>query len=296
MDKIKSGFVTVVGRPNVGKSTFLNKVMGQKILIESDKPQATRNRIHCVYTEERGQVIFVDTPGIHKPHHKLGENLVKHAKDSLNGVDVAILMVEPDEIIGSGDHYVARIVSEVEIPVILCINKVDIIKPNKLIPLLVEWNEKYKFAEMIPISAKTGENVDKVVDLVFSYLKEGPQYYPADMITDRPEEFLIGEIIREKVFNLLYEEIPYSVAVDLRAYEMRNNKIYIAADIIAERASQKGMIIGKQGSMLKKIGHLARRDIEKFMGYKVFLDLHVRHKSDWRNKQEMLNKLGYTKE
>lgn len=296
MNNKKSGFVTVVGRPNVGKSTFLNKVMGQKILIESSRPQATRNRIQCVYTEERGQIIFLDTPGIHKPHHKLGEVLVEYAQRSLHGVDLVIFMVEPDVQIGAGDRYVANIVKECDIPVILCVNKIDNINSSNMIPLLQEWHNSYNFNDIFPISARTGEGIDKVIDLVFSYLEEGPQYYPEDMITDRPEEFIVAEMIREKVFNRTKEEVPYAVAIDIREMEDRGETLYIAADIIVERSSQKGIIIGKQGKMLKDIGLAARESIEAFMGYKVYLDLHVRHKNDWRNKNELLNSLGYNRE
>ncbi len=295
MTEKKSGFVTVVGRPNVGKSTFLNKVMGQKILIESSRPQATRNRISCIYNDERGQIVFLDTPGIHKPHHKLGQILVNYARNSLNDVDVIIFMVDPQEA-GLGDKYIAEILKDIDTPVFICINKIDLINRSKLILLLNEWHKILDYTEIIPVSSKTGEGLERVIDLIFSYLTVGPEYYPDDMITDRPEIFIIAEIIREKVFNKTKEEVPYAVAVDIRSFTEKKNMLYIAADIIVERNSQKGIIIGKHGSMLKKIGQEARLDIEDFMGYKAYLDLHVRHKHDWRNKNNMLNSLGYEKE
>ena len=246
MDNKKSGFVAVVGRPNVGKSTFLNKVMGQKVLIESSKPQATRNRISCIYNDERGQIVFLDTPGIHKPHHKLGQVLVDSARGSLKGVDVVIFMVEPDEEIGTGDKFVANILKDIEKPIILCVNKIDSVNDAKIIPLLNEWKTVLNYTEIVPISAKQGEGVDKVIELAFSFLKEGPEYYPQDMLTDKPEKFIIAEMIREKVFNKTKEEVPYSVAIDIRSFTEKNGRLYIAADIIVERNSQKGIIIGNR--------------------------------------------------
>ncbi len=292
----KSGFVTVVGRPNVGKSTLLNKLMGYKILIESNKPQATRNSIQCVFNDERGQVVFLDTPGIHKPHHLLGESLVASAKRALNDVDLILFMVEPDSKIGPGDLYIAELLKDTDIPVVLVLNKIDQSSQNDIILVLNSWSEHFKFDEYIPISALTNENLDRLKDLIFSYLDEGPMYYPDDVITDRPEEFVVTEMIREKVFNNTHEEIPYSVAVDLRDYDEEDGKMYIAADIIVERDSQKGIIIGKQGSMLKKIGREARKDIEDLLATKVYLDLHVRHKKNWRNKNNLLKELGYREE
>ncbi|MFP4457204.1 MAG: GTPase Era [Clostridia bacterium] len=291
--KNKSGFVSVIGRPNVGKSTLLNRIMGYKILIESNKPQATRNSIHCIYNEERGQVVFLDTPGIHKPHHKLGESLVSSAKRALKDVDLILFMVEPDNQLGPGDKYIAEILKDISIPCALVLNKIDSVSKEDIILILSRWAELYDFDEYIPISATSGENVDRLKDLIFSYLEEGPMYYPEDMITDRPEEFVVIEMIREKIFNNTMEEIPYSVAVDLRDYEQREDIMYIAADIIVERDSQKGIIIGKRGSMLKKIGSEARKDIENLLATKVYLDLHVRYKKDWRNKDSILKELGY---
>lgn len=291
--KNKSGFVSVIGRPNVGKSTLLNRVMGYKILIESNKPQATRNSIHCVYNEKRGQIVFLDTPGIHKPHHKLGESLVSSAKRALKDVDLILFMVEPDEQFGPGDKYIAEILKDIEIPCVLLLNKIDSVPKDRIFLVLNRWAELYDFDEYIPISATSGENVDRLMDLIFSYLEEGPMYYPEDMITDRPEEFVVTEMIREKIFNNTMEEIPYSVAVDLRDYDQRDDLMYIAADIIVERDSQKGIIIGKRGSMLKKIGSEARKDIEDLLATKVYLDLHVRYKKDWRNKDSILKELGY---
>lgn len=289
----KSGFVSVIGRPNVGKSTLLNRIMGYKILIESNKPQATRNRIHCVYTEKRGQIVFLDTPGIHKPHHKLGESIVASAKRALKNVDLILFMVEPDSQIGPGDKYITDLLKSVNIPVVVVLNKIDTVSREDVLLSLDRWAEFYSFDEYIPVSAKSGENLDRLKELVFSYLEEGPMYYPEDMMTDRPEEFVVSEIIREKILNYTKEEVPYSVAIDLREYTKKEDITYIAADIIVERDSQKGIIIGKNGSMLKRIGSEARRDIEDLLAVKTYLDLHVRHKKDWRNKDKILKELGY---
>lgn len=292
----KSGFVTVVGRPNVGKSTLLNNMLGQKLLIVSDKPQATRNRIQCVFNGDDFQVVFLDTPGIHKPHHQLGEILVNAAKRSLEDVDLVLFMVEPESPIGKGDRYVAEILKQVDIPVVLCLNKIDKLKKITLIPILEEWQRTYDFAAMIPISARSGEGLEGLVDIIKTYLKEGPKYYPDDMTTDKSERFIIAEIIREKVFHLTHEEIPYSVAIDIRKFEEHGEKVYIPADIIVERDSQKGIIIGKQGKMIRKIRKLAEADIKGLLGRGVELDLHVRTKADWRNRLELLRKLGYERE
>lgn len=292
----KSGFVTVVGRPNVGKSTLLNALLGQKLLIVSDKPQATRNQIQCVLNGDDYQVVFLDTPGIHKPHHQLGEILVATAKQSLQDVDLILFMIEPEYPIGKGDRFVAEILKKVDTPVVLCVNKIDQIKKVTLIPVLDEWHKTYNFAEIIPISARTGEGLESLKRTIKNYLQEGPKYYPDDMLTDKSERFIIAEMIREKVFHFTHEEVPYSVAVDIRQIEEHAQAVYIPADIIVERDSQKGIIIGKQGQMIRKIRQKAAADIKKLLGCEVDLDLHVRTKSDWRNRIELLEKLGYQRE
>lgn len=297
MEGFRSGFAAVVGRPNVGKSTLLNHLIGQKLLIVSDKPQATRNRISCVLTRDDYQIVFLDTPGIHKPRHKLGEIMVKYARDSLVDVDCIIFMVEAEEKIGPGDRYIAELLSQLETPVILAINKIDRLESiSRLLPVLDMWSKEYDFAEYIGVSALTGENLDVLEKCIVEYLPEGPKYYPDDMITDQPERFVIAELIREKVFAYTREEVPHSTAVDIPHLEDRDNLTYIAADIVVERDSQKGIVVGKEGQRLKAIGIEARKDIEKLLGTQVYLDLYVRTKKDWRNRAAVLAELGYRKE
>lgn len=294
-ENFKSGFVTIVGRPNVGKSTFMNRVIGEKIAIMSDKPQTTRNKIQGVMTDKESQIIFIDTPGIHKPKHKLGDYMVNVAENTLNEVDAVLFMINAEEGYGRGDQFILDRLQRVDQPVFLIINKIDRVHPDKLLPLIDQYKEKLDFEEIIPISALEGNNVNHLLDVLKNHLPEGPQFYPEDQITDHPERFVISEFIREKVLHLTREEIPHSIAVVIEGIEPRNehDKVEIQAAIIVERKSQKGIIIGKQGSMLKEIGKRARRDIESLLGSKVYLELWVKVQKDWRNKQIQLSDFGY---
>ncbi|MCP8967163.1 GTPase Era [Ectobacillus ponti] len=290
----KSGFVSIIGRPNVGKSTFLNRIIGQKIAIMSDKPQTTRNKIQGVYTENEAQVIFIDTPGIHKPKHKLGDFMVKIAQNTLKEVDVVLFMVNAAEGLGRGDEYIIETLQQTKRPVFLVINKIDQISPDDLLLLIDKYRTLYPFAEIVPISALEGNNVDALIGAIKKYLPEGPQYYPADQVTDHPERFIISEMIREKVLHLTREEVPHSVAVVIDAIEKRGGgAVYVNATIVVERPSQKGIIIGKQGSMLKEVGKRARQDVELLLGSKVFLELWVKVQKDWRNRMSQLRDLGF---
>ncbi|MBX0358755.1 GTPase Era [Halobacillus sp. Nhm2S1] len=294
-ENFKSGFVTIVGRPNVGKSTFMNRVIGEKIAIMSDKPQTTRNKIQGVMTDKESQIIFIDTPGIHKPKHKLGDYMVNVAENTLNEVDAVLFMINAEEGYGRGDQFILDRLQRVDQPVFLIINKIDKVHPDDLLPLIDQYKEKLDFEEIIPISALEGNNVNHLLDVLKKHLPEGPQFYPEDQITDHPERFVISEFIREKVLHLTREEIPHSIAVVIEGIEPRNehDKVEIQAAIIVERKSQKGIIIGKQGSMLKEIGKRARRDIESLLGSKVYLELWVKVQKDWRNKQIQLSDFGY---
>lgn len=295
----KSGFVALVGRPNVGKSTLLNQLLGQKIAIMSDKPQTTRNRIQGVYTEERGQVVFIDTPGIHKPKHRLGDFMTKIAQTTFNEVDVILFLVDAKEGRGRGDDFIMERLQNVKTPVFLIVNKIDQVHPDELLPLIDEYRTRFNFTEVIPISALQGNNVTTLLEQVFHYLEEGPQYYPEDQVTDHPERFLMAELIREKVLHLTHEEVPHSIAVEIERIERNDNNsgtIFVGAVIVVERPSQKGIIIGKQGKMLKEIGQQARHDIEALLGSKVFLEIWVRVEKDWRNKPRYLRDFGYTEE
>jgi len=290
----KSGFVSIVGRPNVGKSTFMNRVIGQKIAIMSDKPQTTRNKIQGVLTESDAQFVFIDTPGIHKPKHRLGDFMVKMAENTLNEVDAVLFMVNAEEGYGGGDQYILDRLQKVKSPVFLIINKIDLIHPDDIFALIEKYKDKLDFAEVIPISALQGNNVPNLLGKLKEYLPEGPQYYPADQVTDHPEQFIMCELIREKVLNLTREEIPHSVAVVIENIEKQENgKLLIQANIITERSTQKGILIGKQGSMLKVIGQKARKDIEALLGTKVFLELWVKVQKDWRNKENQLREYGF---
>ncbi|UOK57066.1 GTPase Era [Bacillus sp. OVS6] len=291
----KSGFVSIIGRPNVGKSTFLNRVIGQKIAIMSDKPQTTRNKIQGVYTTNESQIVFIDTPGIHKPKHKLGDFMMKVAQNTLKEVDVVLFMINAEEGYGRGDEFIIEKLQHTKTPVFLIINKIDQIHPDQLFPLIDQYRAYYPFKEIIPISALQGNNVDTLLEQIESYLPAGPQYYPADQVTDHPERFIISELIREKVLHLTREEIPHSVAVVIDAIERRDNNqsIYVSATVIVERDSQKGIVIGKQGKMLKEVGQRARVDIEALLGTKVFLELWVKVQKDWRNKMTQLRDFGF---
>ncbi len=290
----KSGFVSIIGRPNVGKSTFLNRMVGQKIAIMSDKPQTTRNKIQGVYTEEDAQIVFIDTPGIHKPKHKLGDFMMKIAQNTLREVDIILFMVNAEEGPGRGDEFIIEKLQHTKQPVFLIINKIDQIHPDELLPLIDKYRTLYTFAEIIPISALEGNNVDALAKTVKKYLPEGPQYYPSNQITDHPERFIMEELIREKVLHLTREEIPHSVAVVIDAIQKREGgAVYVNATIVVERPSQKGIVIGKQGAMLKEIGKRARMDIEALLGSKVFLEVWVKVIKDWRNKMTQLRDLGF---
>ncbi|MDM5156497.1 GTPase Era [Bacillus sp. DX1.1] len=290
----KSGFVSIIGRPNVGKSTFLNRIIGQKIAIMSDKPQTTRNKIQGVYTENDSQVIFIDTPGIHKPQHKLGDFMVKMAQTTLKEVDIVLFMVNAAEGYGRGEEFIIEKLQETKQPVFLVINKIDQVHPEKLLELIDQYRKLYDFAEIVPISALDGNNVEALIGAIKKYLPEGPQYYPENQVTDHPERFIISELIREKVLHLTREEVPHSVAVVIDAIQKREGgAVYVNATIIVERPSQKGIIIGKQGKMLKEVGKRARFDIESLLGSKVFLEVWVKVQKDWRNKMSHLRDLGF---
>ncbi|KFN03248.1 GTPase Era [Bacillus clarus] len=290
----KSGFVSIIGRPNVGKSTFLNRIIGQKIAIMSDKPQTTRNKIQGVYTENDSQVIFIDTPGIHKPKHKLGDFMVKMAQTTLKEVDIVLFMVNAAEGFGRGEEFIIEKLQETKQPVFLVINKIDQVHPEQLLELIDQYRKLHEFAEIVPISALDGNNVEALITAIKKYLPEGPQYYPDNQVTDHPERFIIAELIREKVLHLTREEVPHSVAVVIDAIQKREGgAVYVNATIIVERPSQKGIIIGKQGKMLKEVGKRARFDIEALLGSKVFLEVWVKVQKDWRNKMSQLRDLGF---
>ncbi|MFJ7732731.1 GTPase Era [Lysinibacillus sp. NPDC097231] len=292
----KSGFISIIGRPNVGKSTFLNRVIGQKIAIMSDKPQTTRNKVQGVLTTNDSQMIFIDTPGIHKPKHKLGDFMLKVSKNTLREVDVIMFMVNAEQKLGKGDEFILEMLAGNSTPVFLVINKIDQIHPDELIGIIESYKDRYDFAEIVPISALQGNNVENLLTTLTKYLPEGPQYYPADQVTDHPERFIISELIREKVLHLTREEIPHSIAVvidKIRRDEENEDKIHVAATIIVERDSQKGIVIGKRGALLKEVGTRARKDIEMLLGSKVYLELWVKVQKDWRNKSTHLRDFGF---
>lgn len=289
----KSGFVSIVGRPNVGKSTLLNSIIGQKVAIVSDKPQTTRNRIQGIYTGERGQAIFIDTPGVHKPKHRLGEYMVDITSRALREVDLILYVVDASVSLGSGEEYIINKLMPLETPIFLVPNKIDLVDDGKVLELIQQLAAKMNFAEVVPVSAAKKGNLDRLMEVLFNYLPEGPLYYPEDEYTDQPERFIVAEYIREKALYLTREEVPHSLAVEIEEFETRNNLIYVRAAIYTERDSQKGIIIGKSGSMLKKIGEMARRDIENLLGCQVYLELWVKVKKDWRNSESQLKNLGY---
>ncbi|MGX7394602.1 GTPase Era [Carnobacterium mobile] len=290
----KSGFVSIVGRPNVGKSTLLNRVVGQKIAIMSDKAQTTRNKIQGIHTTDKEQIIFIDTPGIHKPKHRLGDFMVESALSSFRGVDVILFMVNAAEKRGPGDNFIIEKLKEQNIPVFLLINKIDEVHPDKLLEIIDDYRTTMEFEQIIPISATEGNNVDTLLSEINNYLSEGPQFYPEDQVTDHPEYFIVSELIREKVLQLTREEVPHSVAVVVESMQRNElGKVQVHAAIIVERSSQKGIIIGKGGKMLKDIGIRARRDIEVLLGDKIYLDLWVKVQKDWRDRQTNLQDFGY---
>ncbi|MFL2029139.1 GTPase Era [Loigolactobacillus zhaoyuanensis] len=291
-----SGFVAIVGRPNVGKSTFLNRVVGQKVAIMSNKAQTTRNKIQGIYTTEQSQIVFIDTPGIHKPQNKLDEFMMSSATSALNEVDAVLFMVSAHEHMGPGDTFIIDQLKRVKQPVYLVVNKIDTVHPNELPAFVEQYQSEMDFAKVFPISALEGNNVDELLATLNQNLPEGPQYYPDDQITDHPEYFVVSELIREKILQLTRDEVPHSVAVNVE--RMRRNdqdKLKVEATIIVEREGQKGIIIGKGGKMLKEIGTRARLDIEHLLGDKVYLQLWVKIDKNWRDNQRYLTELGYQK-
>lgn len=292
-----SGFVTIIGRPNVGKSTLINQIIGEKISIISDKIQTTRHPIHGIVSEENSQIIFIDTPGIHKPKHRLGDFMVDVSIQSLEDVDVILFMINAQEGYGKGDEFILEKLKNASSPVFLLINKVDLIHPDELFPIIDQYKDKCDFEEIIPVSALNGNNVRQVLSLIKKHLPIGPKYYGEEQITDKTEIFLYSELIREKVLIHTKEEVPHSINVMIETMEEKShNRIYIQASIITERKSQKGILIGKQGSMLKKIGQEARKEIEQMSGKKVYLELWVKVQKDWRNRQSLLTQYGFNNE
>ena len=289
----KSGFVTLIGRPNVGKSTLMNYLIGQKIAITSNKPQTTRNRIQTVLTTEEGQIIFVDTPGIHKAKNKLGEYMVNVAERTLNEVDAVLWLVEPTTFIGAGEKHIADQLKKVTTPVILVINKVDSVKKEEVLASIAAYQDIYDFAAIVPVSARSGENTKELLKVVYQYLPYGPQFYDEDTITDQPERQIVAELIREKALHCLNEEIPHGIAVVIDSMKKKGKVMHIDATIICERDSHKGIIIGKQGSMLKKIGSTARYEIEKMLDMQAILKLWVKVKKDWRDSDFLVKNFGY---
>lgn len=291
---IKTGFITLIGRPNAGKSTLLNNILEQKIAIMSNKPQTTRNIINGIYTDENSQIVFIDTPGIHKPKHKLGDYMMKLANGALSESEIIYLIISADEKFGSGDQRIINIVKKLNVPTFLILNKIDLIKKDDIFKIIDFYKKLYDFKEIIPISALKSINVDKLINLTKKYLPESVKMYPDDIITDSPEYFLISEFIREKVLLLTSEEIPHSVSVVIDKIEKEDNyKKHIMATIVVERKSQKGIIIGKQGNLIKKIGKLARKDIEELLQEKIFLELWVKVIKEWRNSSYNIRELGY---
>ena len=289
----KSGFVAIIGRPNAGKSTLLNALLDSKLAIVSDKPQTTRNAIRGILTEEDHQIIFIDTPGIHKPHHKLGQEMNKTAYTHAKGVDLIYYIVDATLEFGSGDEFMIEKLPEFGTPVFLIVNKIDLISKEKLLLYIDNYSKRYDFKEIIPISALKVNNIEKLKELTIDNLAEGPKYYPADQIVDYPEQFIISEIIREKILQLTEQEISHSVAVVIEQIKKNKDTLIINAMILVERDSQKGIVIGKNGKMIREIGQKARQELEIILGNKIFLELFVRVEKDWRNKQNKLKQLGY---
>lgn len=290
----KSGFVSIIGRPNVGKSTLLNRIVGQKVAIMSDVPQTTRNKIQGVVTSDDSQIVFIDTPGIHKPQTRLNDFMLKSAYSTFNEVDLVLFMVNATEKRGAGDNFILEKLKNLRTPKFLIINKIDQIKPEEVLKIIMDYTSDNEFNEVIPISAMQGNNVDEMMRTIKKYMPEGPQFYPDDQVTDHPEYFVVAEFIREKILQLTKEEVPHSVAVVVESM-LRNedDKVHVHATIIVDRASQKGIIIGKGGKMLKEIGVRSRRDIEAMLGDKIYLELWVKVQKDWRDKQSYLQDYGY---
>lgn len=293
VNDFRSGYVSIIGRPNVGKSTLLNSILGEKIAIVTPKPQTTRNKIMGIKTLPDAQIIFIDTPGIHRPRHKLGERMVRTALEALNEVDVILFMVEPYEP-GKGDRAIIDLLKRVQSPVFLLINKIDIVKKSDILLIIDHFKGLYPFKEIIPVSAIKQDGISLLIKTIHDYLPSGPTYYPDDLITDQMERFMVSEIIREKAMDMTEEELPHSVAVEVAGWKEREDGlISISCNIYVEREGQKAIIIGKRGAMLKSIGSAARVDIEKLLNTKVFLELWVKVKKNWRNDKQLLNELGY---
>jgi GTP-binding protein Era len=289
----KSGFVTLIGRPNVGKSTLMNCIIGQKIAIISNKPQTTRNRIQTVYTSEEGQIVFLDTPGIHKAKNKLGDYMVTVAEKTLSEVDVILWLVEPSNFIGAGERHIIEQLKKGKTPVILVINKIDTVKKEQLLEYIDTYRKEYDFAEIVPVSALKAENIKELLKCIMKYLPYGPAFYDEDTVTDQPVRQIVAELIREKTLRLLSDEIPHGVAVSIESMKYKKNIVDIEATIFCERDSHKGIIIGKNGAMLKKIGSMARRDIEELLEKQANLQLWVKVKKDWRDSDFLLKNFGY---
>lgn len=290
----KSGFVALIGRPNVGKSTLLNYIVGQKVAIMSDVAQTTRNKIQGIYTSPQAQIVFIDTPGVHKPSTELGDFMQKSTASALDEVDAVLYVVSAVEKRGAGDNYIIDRLKQVKKPIYLVVNKIDQVHPNDLPDIVGQYQDALPFKEIIPVSALQGNNVNALIDKLVAALPQGPQYYPDDQISDHPERFVVAEMIREKIFMLTRDEVPHSVAVDVTSIKRKDEEhVHIAANIIVERPGQKGIIIGKGGRMLKKIGTMARKDIERLLGDKVFLQLWVKVVPGWRDKSSLLKDYGY---
>lgn len=289
----KSGFVALIGRPNVGKSTLLNYLVGQKVAIMSPQPQTTRNKISGIYTDDQEQIVFIDTPGIHKPKNKLDDFMDKSSYSALDEVDVVLFMVEPEPA-GKGDQYIAELLKKIKKPVFLVINKIDKVHPDELLSIIDSYKNLGDFAEIVPISASQGNNVSELIKTIAKYLPEGPQFYDADQLTDRPEYFIVAELIREQVLKLTHEEVPHATAVVVdRMRDHEGGKLQVEATIYVERPGQKGIIIGKKGQMLKQIGIAARQEIEALLGEKVNLSLWVKVQKNWRSDPAFLKSIGY---
>lgn len=297
MSNFKSGFVTIIGRPNVGKSTLMNRLIGQKIAITSSKAQTTRNRIQTVYTNEEGQIVFLDTPGINKAKNKLGDYMLMAAERTLNEVDLVLWLVEPTTFIGGGEQYIIDKLQNVKTPIFLVINKTDLATEENILKAIVAYKDKVDFAEVIPVSAKEGTNTDDLIKTIFQYLPEGPMYYDEDTVTDQPERQIVAELVREKALRLLSQEIPHGIAVVIDRMKIRpkGDLVDIEATIICERDSHKGIIIGKKGAMIKEIGSTARQEIENLLDMRVNLKLWVKVKKDWRDSDLLLKNYGYNK-
>ncbi len=293
MEQKKSGFVSIIGRPNVGKSTLMNQIIGQKVAITSNKPQTTRNRIQTVYTDDVMQIVFVDTPGIHKSKNKLGEYMVNAAKSTLNEADVILWLVEPTDYIGAGEQSIIANLKQVRTPVILVINKIDTVKKEELLHIIDTYRKELQFAEVVPVSALRGKNTDTLLECIGKYLPYGPWFYDPDTLTDQPERQIVAELIREKALRCLEDEIPHGIAVAIDRMQFSKKLVEIEATIVCERDSHKGIIIGKGGQMLKKIGSLARSDIERMLDMKVNLKIWVKVKKDWRDSDFMLKNFGF---